>query len=198
MLIVPVIEGRGDALALPRLLERILHERLGRYDIRIARGKQNVVNAKDKGQLTAHLGRYLLHAARKPRCDGILVLVDTDEHCCPINLANHLRAQIATSGTGKPVEIVCACQEYEAWFLASIDTIKGNLYISNSSTLVVPAEGQRSPKGWLSAQMPRGRSYKPTSHQLPLTELVDLDLAHQNSRSFRRLCHAVEQLSAHA
>ena len=60
----------------------------------------------------------------------------------------------------------------------------------------MPVEVQGNPKGWISRKMPRDRSYKPTSHQLALTELVDLELAHTNSRSFRRLCHALELLAA--
>ena len=195
MSIVPVVEGTGDAVALPRLLQRILHERMQQPNVDIAMGKQNVVTAKDSGQLKAHLGKHLLHAARKPGCQGILVLIDTDDERCPVELASNLRNQVVDCGVVTPVEIVCAHQEYETWFLASLTTIKGNFYIDPGSELVVPAENQSSPKGWLSRKMPQGRSYKPTSHQLALTELIDLDTAYVNSRSFRRLCHALEILA---
>ena len=196
MLIVPVVEGVGDAVALPRLLQRILHERIQRSNVQIAAGKQNVVTAKDSGQLRTNLTKYLLHAERKPGCGGILVLMDTDDKHCPVELAHHLRSQAITSGVNKPVQVVCAHQEYEAWFLASLKTIRGNLHIDPGAELEMPVEVQGNPKGWISRKMPRDRSYKPTSHQLALTELVDLELAHTNSRSFRRLCHALELLAA--
>ena len=195
MLIVPIVEGPGDAVAFPRLLQRILYEKLQRFDSRIATGKGRVVTAKDSGQLKAHLDKHLLHAQRKPGCDGILVLIDTDGNDCPVELAKYLLDQVANSGVTKPVQIVCAQHEYEAWFLASLRTIRGNLHINSRAELEVSAEEQSSPKGWISRNMPQGRSYKPTSHQLALSELVDLELAYANSRSFRRLCHALEILS---
>ena len=194
MLIVPIVEGPGDAVAFPRLLQRILYERFQRFDSQVATGKGSVVTAKDSGQLKAHLDKHLLHAQRKPGCDGILVLIDTDGKDCPLNLVDNLRVQVADSGVKKPVEIVCAHNEYESWFLASLSTIRGNLHIDPRAELEVPAEEQSSPKGWISRKMPQGRSYKPTSHQLILSELVDLELAYANSRSFRRLCHALEIL----
>jgi hypothetical protein len=39
-----------------------------------------------------------------------------------------------------------------------------------------------------------GRSYKPTEDQADLTYYIDLKLVQSKSRSFRRLCHAVEEL----
>ncbi len=41
--------------------------------------------------------------------------------------------------------------------------------------------------------MHKGRAYKETEDQEAMTRLVDLDLAKANSRSFRRLYHAVEE-----
>lgn len=195
MLIVPIVEGAGDAVAFPRLLQRILQEKLQRSEVEIAVGKQNVVTAHNSGQLQTNLSKYLLHAQRKPGCGGILVLIDTDDKYCPIDLANELHSQVVDSDVSKPVQIVCAHQEYESWFLASLRTIRGNLCIDPKAEMERPVEEEGSPKGWLSRKMPVGRSYKPTSHQLALTERVDLELACANSRSFRRLCHALELLS---
>jgi hypothetical protein len=56
------------------------------------------------------------------------------------------------------------------------------------------AEDIVNPKQWLTDRMPPGRAYKETADQPALSSHIDLDLAHANSRSFRRLCHAVEQL----
>lgn len=55
-------------------------------------------------------------------------------------------------------------------------------------------EGKRDAKGWLKQQMPDGKGYNPTTHQKQFTSLIDLELAYENSRSFRRLYHAIEQL----
>jgi hypothetical protein len=43
--------------------------------------------------------------------------------------------------------------------------------------------------------LPRDNSiYSPTLDQAVLTRLIDLEMARQNSRSFRRLCKAVMQV----
>ena len=191
--VIPVMEGDGDATALPLLLQRILYERLGRFDTQIGQGPQGRVNAKNRPQLETQLGKYLLHAQRKPDCSGILVLIDADDDC-PLGLAQTLRKQQEASGVTTPVEIVCAKHEYETWFLASLRTIRGRAGIYRDAQPASPVEAQGSPKGWLTRHMPKGRAYKPTAHQLSFTNLIDLQLAYDNSRSFRRLCHALEQL----
>ena len=38
-MIVAVVEGVGDAAALPELLDKILWEKHGRYDVSVAHGK---------------------------------------------------------------------------------------------------------------------------------------------------------------
>ena len=195
-MIVPIVEGPGDAEALPLMLRRILHERLERYDVQVASGRQNVVTAGGRGQLKVNIEKFVRHAQRKPGCDSILVLIDTDDECCPIDLAEELRSRAESAGVTRPLQVVCAHHAYEAWFLASLDTIRDHLDLVPQATLIAAPENQHSPKAWLSANMPRGRSYKPTSHQPALSQRVDLASAYDRSRSFRRLCHAVEQLTA--
>ena len=195
-MIVPIVEGPGDAEALPLMVRRILYERLERYDVQVASGRQNVVTAGGRGQLKVNIEKFVRHAQRKPGCDSILVLIDTDDECCPVELAEELRSRAGSAGVTRPLQVVCAHHAYEAWFLASIDTIRDYLDLIPQATLMAAPKNQHSPKGWLSANMQNGRSYKPTSHQLALSQRVDLASAYDKSRSFRRLCHAVEQLAA--
>lgn len=187
--IVPVVEGPGDLAALPPLLRRILGERLGRYDIGVVKPK----SAKGRSTLLKRFEDFLSYAAFESDCVAILVLLDSDENC-PITLTNDLTPRCNQGGLTQPVAIVCARREYEAWFLASLDTIKGHAEIPETASIAGNVEDVRNPKQWLTDQMPAGRKYKETSHQASLTPLIDLNLAHANSRSFRRLCHAVEEL----
>ena len=191
--IVPVVEGDGDAAAFPELLVRILWGKFNRYDVSVAQGKTNVVKANSKDKLVADPGRFLRHAQRKPGCGAILILVDADNEC-PVSLAKRLSQLCDEIGTSCPVQIVCTRRSYESWFLASLDTIKGLHGISDTASLSRDAEDVPNPKDWITDQMPDGRTYKETTHQAPFSRVIDLDLAHRNSRSFRRLCHAVEQL----
>ena len=195
--IVPVVEGAGDVAALPELLGRILRERFNRPDVIVAQGRSRVVTANGRQKLESKLENFLQHAQKKPQCDAILVLLDADDDC-PVNLAQGLLERCKRLGLNCPVEIVCAHRSYESWFLASLDTIKGRGNIPDTAVLVQAAEDVSSPKQWLTDQMPRGRAYKETIHQASLSRSIDIGAAHHNSRSFRRLCHALEQLLARA
>ena len=193
--IVPVVEGAGDVAALPDLLGRILRERFNRTDVFVAQGKSGVVTTNGRQKLESKLENFLRHAQNKPECDAILVLLDADDDC-PVNLAQRLWERGKRLGLTSPVEIVCAHRSYESWFLASLDTIKGQRGISDTAVLSQAAEDVSSPKQWLTDQMPPGQAYKETIHQASLSRSIDIVEAHKNSRSFRRLCHALEQLLA--
>ena len=193
--IVPVVEGDGDAAALPELLVRILRERYGRYDVSVAQGRTRVVKANGRPNLEKKLDRFLKHAQNKPGCEAILILVDADVDC-PVAFANQLSQRCDQVGTKSPVRIVCAHRSYESWFLASLCTIRGLHGIPDTAALSGDPEAVPNPKPWLSDQMPSGQAYKETTHQAPLSRAIDLNLAYRNSRSFRRLCHALKQLLA--
>ncbi len=191
--IIPVVEGVGDATALPGLLGRILLERYNRPDIMVAQGRTNVVTANGRQKLESKLENFLQHAQNKPECDAILILLDTDGDC-PVALAQRLLQRCEHMGLMRPLEIVCAHWSYESWFLASLDTIKGQRGISDTAALTQDAEDIPNPKHWLTNQMPHGQAYKETLHQASLSSFIDIEMAYHNSRSFRRLCHALELL----
>jgi hypothetical protein len=187
--IVPVVEGDGEFAAIPLLLRRILYEKYNLYNFDVGQP----VNTRGGSKLVNEFEKFLRHAQGKPECGAILVLLNSDDGC-PKELAANLAARCNQTGVGKPVAIVCATREYEAWFLASLETIRGNSGIPESASFSGNAETLREVKEWLTQQMPQGQAYKPTLHQASLTQRMDLELAHANSRSFQRLCHAVEQL----
>ena len=159
----------------------------------VAHGKNRVVTTNGRSNLAARLDTFLQHAQNKPGCGAILILLDADDGC-PVALAQQLSQQCQEIGTRCPVQIVCARRSYESWFLSSLDTIRGSAAIPDTAALVGDAEDIVNPKQWLTDRMPPGRAYKETADQPALSSHIDLDLAHANSRSFRRLCHAVEQL----
>ena len=183
------MEGPGDVAAVHILLRRIIGERLGRYDIDIIKPKP----ANGRGRLLKRIENFVSYAALEVHCDGILVLLDSDKDC-PVALAQGLSPRCTPFGIERPVAIVCAQVEYEAWFLASLSSIRGHGMIPETASITGNPEDIGNPKQWFTDQMPQGRAYKETAHQASLTNVLDLDLAHTNSRSFRRLCHAVEQL----
>ena len=119
--IVPVVEGDGETRAFPLLLRRLLHEKYKRFNL--AAGQ--AVTARGRSKLLTDFEKFIRYAEGKPGCGAILVLLDADEDC-PIELATRLSIKCNLFGVVMPVAIVCAKREYEAWFLASLETIKGH------------------------------------------------------------------------
>ena len=194
--IVPVVEGPGDLLATPILLRKILYDQCNRFDIGVGRPKK----ANGKGNLTRDLERFLKYAALHPDCAGILVLIDSDNDC-PVELAQDYCARARQTGLSVPIVVVCAVREYEAWLIASLDSIKdnprgGSPIISAEASYSGDVESMSDAKDWLGDQMPSGRAYRETTDQASLTNLIDISLAASNSRSFVRLCHAVDEMVA--
>ncbi len=87
--IITVVEGPGDAAALPGLLHRLLWEKLKRYDISVAYGRKEIVKTNGRPNLLKKLEKFLRYAQSKPGCEAILVLVDSDSDCS-VELAREL------------------------------------------------------------------------------------------------------------
>jgi hypothetical protein len=117
-------------------------------------------------------------------CAVILVLVDMDDDC-PQKRGPELAGRIRAMGDLPfSVVVVCARREYEAWFLASLETIHpGHRYPEDP-------EEKRDAKGWLKHEF----GYREVRDQSAYTQALDIALARQRSRSFRRLYHAFGEL----
>lgn len=121
-----------------------------------------------------------------PDCCAILILVDMDENC-PREMAQGLVRRIESmESLPFSVVIVCANSEYEAWFLASLESIH------DQQTYPDDPEAIRGAKGWLKKHF----EYEPTNDQSAYTRRLDVQLAKSRSRSFQRLYHAFEEIVA--
>jgi len=195
--IVPIVEGTGEVGAVPILVRKLLGE-MGRWDIEVVTPK----NAHSRNNLlkVGGIERFIqLVASESDRC-GILVLLDADKQCA-VELATGLAERIRRSGCSHPAVVVCATREYEAWFLASLESLVGRDIGGKPGLpdgLVYDGEVEDLPnaKEWLSKHFPGSRAYKETLDQPPLTHHIAMDLALRRSRSFRRLYHAIEELVA--
>ena len=192
--IIPIVEGPGDVTAVPALLWKLLTE-MGRYDIQIGPPQ----NAHGCGNLTISGGieKFVQNAWTKHDCGAVLILVDADEQCA-LQMATDFSRRIIEIGVRFPVVVVVAKCEYEAWLLASLETVSGAKLgerqgLPANLSYEEDVENRVGVKGWLTRQLPEGRIYKEALDQEPMTRLIDLDRARDRSRSFRRLCHALEQ-----
>ncbi len=178
------------------LLRKILFDHLGTYDIEVA--KPTKAGGRGAIDRAGGLEKFIRYAAITPECGAILVLVDADDDCS-VEWAQRISVRCDQLGVNVPIEIVCAVREYEVWIIASLDSMRGNSMRGSSpfkedASFDGEIESLSGVKEWIRRQFPPGRTYKETTDQPSLTALIDIPLAHSNSRSFRRLCHAVEEL----
>jgi hypothetical protein len=185
----PIVEGEGEVGAVPVLLRRILQD-AGCHHVGIGqplRRKQHEFFREDTIQRAVRL------AALQPECAGVLVLFD-GEDVCPATMGAQATVWARAAARNVPCEVVLAYREYESWFLAAIESLRGRCRIADDATPPMDPEAARNAKGALEAYMPRGASYSPTIHQASLTAAMDLGRAHERSRSFRKLTKAVGSL----
>lgn len=189
MKIQTIVEGYGEVSAVPVLLRRLLvaADRMDVVVNRPIRQKQSQLLSKDS------LGKAIQLAMYKPGCSGILVLFE-EEDGCPKELGPQLTGWIQEKAGNFPVALVLAHREYEAWFLAALESIKGKRGIRHDSLFNSNPESIRDAKGTIEDLMPKNRSYHETTDQAAFSELFDMRLAYRNSRSFRHLVKAFGNL----
>ena len=87
----------------------------------------------------------------------------------------------------RKISVVLANREYEAWFIAAAESLQGNRGFDYDPAKTVDPEQPRDAKGWIESCM-FNRSYGETTDQPAFSALIDLQLAFDRSRSFRKLC----------
>ncbi len=187
-----LVEGPGDADAAPALVLRLLG----------AMGHTGWIVGKVKkvhglGWLRKRLDDQATYL-RIEAPDAVLILLDLDDGC-PLEEARSLAAAWRAHALPFPVAVVLAHREFEAWFLASLPSIAPNTDdLPDGLTYDDEPEGKRGVKEWLTAQMPKGRTYEETLHQKVYVKHLDPEAAQARSRSFRRLLSALQDVTSGA
>jgi Domain of unknown function (DUF4276) len=191
---VPRLCGRGDGevAALPVLIRRIA----ARIDPELYVHVPRPVLVK-RSRMSDQFGdleraiELVVRHIQEPA--GILVLLDADDDD-PATLAPRLLKRVQAHRSDIPSAVVLASREYEAWFLAAAESLRGRRGLADD--LVSPANPDeiRDAKGWLRRNMPGNRKYTETADQPALTDLFDLDLARSRSPSFDTCYREIEQL----
>lgn len=189
MKIQPVVEGRAEVEAFPELLRRLVAE-AGAWRVQIGRPirKSRSDLVKRDGFRTA-----VRLAGQQLECGAILVLLDGDDDC-PAELGPRMRGWAETAAGGRPCEVVLAHREYEAWFLAAIESLRGRHGIRADATSHSTPEGPRDAKTQVQLRMIERRHYTQTGQQPAFSALFSLPQAYRGSRSFRKLVGAVGAL----
>lgn len=187
MNIQPVVEGHGELSALPVLLRRLLYDaEVWTVDI----GKPILQN---RSQLATPEGiaKAVKIALGKPKCGGILVLFDSDDDC-PAELGPRTQAWANEASLGVPCAVCMAHREYEAWFLATVHSLREHRAIKADAEPHPNPESPRDAKVELRRRMVG--AYNPTIHQAAFSSKLDLAAAFRKCRSFKKLVASVGAL----
>ena len=171
-----IVEGQGDVAAVPVLIRRIASDLYPELAIDIPRPirvHRNQVVQPDKLEQEVEL------AARRIGEQGaIFIILDSDEDC-PAELGPELLRRASQVHSNLPVAVVIAKNEFEAWFLAAAESIRGRRGLRNDIQSPDDPEAIRDAKGWLSNRMEEGRKYHEKRDQPALTDGFDLEQARQ-------------------
>ena len=125
-------------------------------------------------------------AILQPECSSVLILFDGNSDC-PAELGQAIQEWAKSEAGDVPCEVVIAQKEYEAWFLASIESMLGYRRIRADAQSHPTPEQPRGAKGQLEARMEAGATYLETTDQPALSAKFSLAAAHRRCRSFRKL-----------
>lgn len=184
MNVVPIVEGDGEVQALPTLLRRFPEWRATAVfpnvvaPIRVRRDRFLNNDEEFRKQV-------MLAGMKCQRSGWVLILLDADDDC-PVTLAEAIYRRFYALAPHIRVSVVIAQREYEAWFIAAAPSLSGKKGFRVPRKLPA-AESVRGAKEWIGKCLPHGQKYHEVNDQEAFSAVLDLQLAYDNSRSFRRL-----------
>ena len=182
MKIQPIVEGHGDVTALPVLLRRF------RDDAEVWDVDIGTPIRRPRSRLVGEAGvrQAVRLAVVHPDCGAVLILFDGDDDC-PAEMGATVQAWAEAASNGTPCRVVLAHREYEAWFLAAIESLRDHRGVRMDAEPHPTPESPRGAKEQLEARMRLGATYLETTDQPAFSALFSLPDAYRRSRSFRKL-----------
>jgi hypothetical protein len=186
--LVAIVEGHGEVEAVPILIRRIVAAAVPGAGVEVA---APIRIPRSRLLKENELERVVELAARLSGQEGrILILLDADDDC-PLHLGDQIRKRATAARSDRSIGVVLAKREYETWFMAAAESIAGCRGIRADASAPAGPEELRDAKGWVSQQMPAGRSYRETRDQAPLTAELNLQTARERSPSFDKMWREV-------
>jgi hypothetical protein len=189
-----IVEGQGDVAAVPVLIRRIAAQRYPELVIDIPRPirvNRNQVVRPDKLEQEVEL------AAQKISGKGaIFILLDSDDDC-PAELGPSLLQRVSQAFRNVPIAVVLAKYEFESWFLAAAESLRGIRGLKSNINPPDNPEAIRGAKEWLHQRMQSGKTYRETSDQPAFAALFDIEQARQADsfdKCYRDIVRLLEEL----
>lgn len=189
-----IVEGESEVVTVPLLIRRIAANLYPELPIvvppPIRRPRNKVVKENE-------LERAVEFVARQIGGQGaIFIILDSDKDC-PAELGPALLHRASQTRSDLPIAVVIAKNEFEVWFLASAESLRGKGGLKNDIHSPNDPEAIRDAKGWLSSQMEDSRTYRETRDQPTLTDSFDFEQARRADsfdKCYRDIVRLLEEL----
>lgn len=188
-MIVPIIEGHAERESIPVFIRRLLNDQ-GVHNIPVRPGFRV---HRDKVVKPGELERTVETALSEATARALILLLDADDDC-PASLGPTLLGRGVVSAAGHPLGVILAKKELEAWFIAGIESLRGQRGIRGDATCPADPESIQGAKGWLTEHMEGGRTYVEVDDQPALIATFDYGTAATRSRSLRKFLAEVTLL----
>lgn len=199
--VAPIVEGETESRCIKKLISRVWKDYLKRDEHELAVLDPNIAA---RGSLlkagSPALGNRIQQAfgLYRSRCrlqsdrGFVILLIDADEDC-PKHLAPKLLTRCKAARSDADIACVFPNRELENWFKAAAPSLSGVLGLPEN--LELPSEPEKGRgDAWLTKQMrrvDRNRAYSKPADALVLVEKMNLEMCHDNSRSFKKFCKEI-------
>lgn len=193
--IAVIVEGHGECEAVPILIRRIALE-IDPGFVPIILPPLRVPAARLLK--TGEIERSVDFISRKLQgSGGIIVLVDCDwRDSCPKKDGPELLRRARSARSDLPLSVILARMEFEAWFIAAAESLRGKRNLSPELECPPDPEAIRGAKGWLSARMSGNQGYSETIDQPALTMEFDMKAA-RRADSFDKCYRDIRSMLEH-
>lgn len=189
-----IVEGHGEVEAVPILIRRIAAELDPALVVQVL---PPLRVPRYKLVKTGEIERSVELAARKTGGTGaILVLVDSEDDC-PAEVGPDLLCRAQTARRDVPVGVILAKHEFEAWFLAAAESLRGLRGLPPDLAAPADPEAIRGAKEWLRDRMQPKFKYHEVLDQPALTARFDLATARRTNsfdKCYREVTRLLEEL----
>jgi hypothetical protein len=143
---VCIVEGHGDRESVPVLIRRLAAKLDPAMIVHIP---PPLRIPKNKLLKPGELERAVELAARRIAGHGaVLILLDSDDDC-PAQLGPELLQRATSARRDVPLAVVIAKREFESWFLAAAESLRGNRGLATDLNPPPDPETIRGAKEWL-------------------------------------------------
>ncbi len=189
-----VVEGKGEVKAVPILIRRVAAFHFPELDLGIP---TPIRFPRNKVSQTGKLEHAVGIAIRSINKQGaILIIFDSDDDC-PAELAPTLLHRLSPVFHNIPIAVVFAKHEFESWFLAAAESLRGKRGLERDISPPDNPEIIRGAKEWLRSRMQRGKTYSETRDQPAFAAQFDLQQARKADsfdKCYRDIVRLLEEL----